>query len=220
MEPIGGIKEKKINWVKVIIAVIILLAIIGALVYFLVIKNLMTTESTIPEILKSGKHVFIDNTNSICLDVPPKYNLYEFDSNTGHVLELKSTDDLCVLVTYESLFTSEDKIIDFISKDRDLYLTNYNEPSNVSEIQEGTIKDNTKIYFYSFDYIKSRKTYTLETIWITNDYGYYIIDINYLKPSEKEINKYESLHSDILGGFSFVDSTNEEATEAEPVSEN
>lgn len=204
MEVIGAMNKKKINWIKVVIAIILLILIIGLIVFF-IIRNNTKNGNNPTNIILNNVHVFTDKTNSISLDVPPKYNLSEFNSDTDRVLELKSPDDLYVLVSYESLFTGEDKIVDFIYNDRELYLTYYEGVSNISEITEETV-NNIKTYSYKFNYVKSNKNYTLETIWVTNDYGYYIIDINYLSAGENEIDKFRNIRSDVLNGFEFIKS--------------
>ena len=209
MNTIGGMEKKQINWVKVIIAIAIVIILIGILIYFIFFRNISGNNSIISNLPLTGNQLFNDKTNSISLDIPRKYNLSEFDSNTNHVLELKSPSDLRVLVSYESAYIGEDdsKIINFISSDRDIYLKNYENTTNVSDIKQDIVKDK-KIYFYTFDYTNSNKSYTLETIWITNDYGYYIIDINHLKVDDENNDTYKTIHSDVLNGFDFIKKDN------------
>lgn len=190
--------RKTINWKKIIIAIIIFIILLCIGLYFF-LRGKKLAE---PIINVSDTTLFVDNTNSISLNIPKKYNLSLVSSDDKHVLTLKSPENLYILISNESDFEGFD-IYDIITKDRDSYIQKYENVSNISDI-----KQNSNYYSYSFDYNNSGRTYTLETIWLKTSNGYSIIDINY----QKDIEKYNNITHDVLSSIKFIENENGEAS--------
>lgn len=196
--------RRTINWKKVVIVILVLLLFIGIGIYFL-LRNMTSSDpiSHVSDIIKSNDTtLFVDNTNRISLTLPKKYGLGLISSDENHILTLKSPKNLYVLIAFEEK-PEGFEIKDLITKDRDSYISNYENVSNVSEVME-----DLKGYYYSFDYTNSGLDYTLETTWLKADNGYYLIDINYQKALLEE---YKDIRSNVLNSISFIENNNGEA---------
>ena len=193
--------RKKINWKKVVIALIIFIIVISIALFFLLREN----NVEVPLIPVSSTTYFVDITNSISFSMPKKYGLSLSSSDPNRILELSSSD-LFIFVSFEGIFGGGASMSELILKDRDNYLKNYENVSNVSDLYEETFND-IKTYYYSFNYDNAGDNYVLETIWVEGNNGYYIIDVTY--KTEKQ-DKFVNLHSDLLNSIAFIE--NEEAT--------
>ena len=202
MEEIFSYK-KTLNWKKIIIVIVI--------VVLAILRNENTGENQeepSKNILNiSTTSTFIDQTNHLELELPKKYNLKQVTSDSdNYVLELRAPNALGIFVSFEGFFSGT-PITDLILKDREYYLSNYENTSNESDVFEDTI-NNIKVYYYSFDYTNSEKNYILETVWVESDIGYFIMDITYLTD---DLDKYSNLRTDIINSITFLKNENIEA---------
>ena len=188
--------KKKINWTKVVIALIIFIILIGVGLFFLLKENY----DSVPLLPVSTTTYFVDRTNSIGFTLPKKYGLSLSTTDPNRVLEISSSD-LFIFVSFEGIFGGGDSMSDLILKDRDNYIKAYENATNVSDLKEEVVND-IKMYYYTFNYDNSGVNYVLETLWVEGKEGYYIIDTTY--KTEKQ-ERFTSLHEDLVNSISFVE---------------
>lgn len=190
--------EKKLNWKKVLIISIIVILIIGIII-FLFVNSKKNIVPSIP-IKSDGISSFTDTTNSFNISLPEKYSLTKFDSNTNHVLELKSSNILYIAFAKKDLSSSWFSETDLIQKDKEQYISSFENTFNVSEIASYSL-NSLQIFSYTFEYTYSEKPYCSEVFWVKNNSEYYVIDINYLKDSQEQ---YSELSQYILNNLKFI----------------
>ena len=188
--------KKRINWTKVVIALIIFIILIGVGLFFLLKENY----DSVPLLPVSTTTYFVDRTNSIGFTLPKKYGLSLSTTDPNRVLEISSSD-LFIFVSFEGIFGGGDSMSDLILKDRDNYIKAYENATNVSDLKEEVVND-IKMYYYTFNYDNSGVNYVLETLWVEGKEGYYIIDTTY--KTEKQ-ERFTSLHEDLVNSISFVE---------------
>jgi len=182
-------------WKKV--GIISGIAIVVIILLVILIINLNNPSS--PLLNLSSNSTFVDKTNTISITLPKKYNLNTENISANHILELSSGDNLFIAVSVEGAYLGN-STIDAIKRDKDSFLQNYSNTSNVSDVKEETV-NGLKTYTYSFNYRNELKDYTLETIWVEGDRGLFIIDLSYLT---EKAELYTELHSDILNKLVFI----------------
>ena len=190
--------HKQLNIKKVLFVLII--------VTFLIIIILEVTKNTNKSVSENKiiadnnpNSIFYDKNKSISIELSKKYELKQYDSNSNYLIELRSPDNVNIFVSQKSLINNRN-LIDITSADKEVYLKEFKNYSNISDIIQTTATNNFPVCTYSFNYLqnKTRTAYYLQVIWIQTSSCYYIIDIEF--PTE-HLPIYSNIVSETLSAF-------------------
>ena len=123
-------------------------------------------------------NTFYDENKSLSIALPNTYNLEKSTFNNNYLIELKSSQALKILISKKDIISGR-KLSDIVFADRNSYIKNFQEISNVSEISSISVNKDLESYIYSFDYLEDKQKFNLKIIWIETEEGYYVIDITY-----------------------------------------
>lgn len=189
--------RKKLNIKKIIFFSIICLFILVVLIE--IVSNMFNKKNNTKSI--STTSTFYDENKSLSIVLPNKYGLEKLNSNKDYLIELKSPQNLTILISKKELINGR-KLSNIIFADRKSYIKNFNEPSNISEISSIPINNDLEAYTYNFNYLIENQKLNLQTIWIESQNCYYIIDISI--PLEVK-DTYSNLTREITSTFTLIE---------------
>lgn len=187
---------KKVIGIVVIILIVILGSIFGILSKIRKIEKKEETQNYNKNTIINKTSIFYSNDNSISVELLNSYNLKKFDSD--YLLELRSDDNLNIFIDSQPAIENK-TLSDIINKEKENYISNFENSSNISEIKEISINDN-QIYTYSFHYLDTslNATFYLQVMWLQINDKYYIIDIEF--PLDK-LTFFTNVATSILYSF-------------------
>ncbi len=166
--------HKKLNIHKIIFITIISLFFLVILIELL--SNVLNKKNNNQNIVTTN--TFYDENKSLSIALPNTYNLEKSTFNNNYLIELKSSQALKILISKKDIISGR-KLSDIVFADRNSYIKNFQEISNVSEISSISVNKDLESYIYSFDYLEDKQKFNLKIIWIETEEGYYVIDITY-----------------------------------------
>ncbi len=189
--------NKKLNLKKVFIAIIIALFLLVIIIELIV--NAFKNSKTEKIDNSNPNSIFMDNEETISLNLSKKYELTKYIPKQNYLLELRSQNNLNIFVSKKDLIENR-SLKDVISADRRQYIGNFDAYSNLSDVNEISTSGETPGYTYSFHYLDSNtnKTFYLQIIWIESKTGYYVIDIEF--PLD-ELNTYSNIITETASSF-------------------
>lgn len=189
--------NKKLNLKKVFIAIIIALFLLVIIIEL--ISNSFKKSETEKVDNSNPNSIFMDNDETISLNLSRKYELSQYIPKQNYLLELRSKNNLNIFVSKKDLIGNR-SLKDVISADRRQYIENFSAYSNLSDINEISTNDGTPGYTYSFHYLDNNinQTFYLQIIWIESQTGYYILDIEF--PLD-ELNTYSNIITETASSF-------------------
>ena len=157
--------SKKLNLKKVFIAIIIALFLLVIIIELIAnsFKNSHTEKSN----NSNPNSIFMDNDETISLNLSKKYELSQYVPKQNYLLELRSQNNLNIFVSKKELIENR-SLNDVISADRRQYIENFSAYSNLSDINEISTTEEAPGYTYSFHYLdnNTNQTFYLQIIWI------------------------------------------------------
>jgi hypothetical protein len=195
--------RRQLNIAKVLVVIAsFIIIIIIAFVFFTPNNNEKPlSTNTIIETHENKISDFKSKNNEIILSLNNSYGLSQFDSIQDYILELRSEDNLNIFIEKKNLST--DKILyNLVSKDKEIYIEEFNSISNISDIREITIADGIIGYTYGFHYLDNRmkKPFYLQIIWIQKNSNYYILSAEF--PLDK-LDSYSKIINEITTNLKF-----------------
>lgn len=194
--------HKELNIAKVaVVAICSLIIVILAIIFFIPKDN--SKKNTNSNTMTSENEIlpFEDQNQLISLPLNNSYGLSQFDSTQDYILELRSDNDLNIFIEKELLIP--DRILyNIVTKDKEVYLKEFESTSNISDIREVTFNNNTKGYTYCFHYqdSKTRKPYYLQIIWAQGNENYYVISIDF--PLDK-LTTFSGIINEVINKLNF-----------------
>jgi hypothetical protein len=194
--------HKELNIAKVaVVAICSLIIVILAIILFIPKDN--SKKNTNSNTMTSENEIlpFEDQNQLISLPLNNSYGLSQFDSTQDYILELRSDNDLNIFIEKELLIP--DRILyNIVTKDKEVYLKEFESTSNISDIREVTFNNNTKGYTYCFHYqdSKTRKPYYLQIIWAQGNENYYVISIDF--PLDK-LTTFSGIINEVINKLNF-----------------
>lgn len=185
--------RKKLNMRKIIFLVVISLFII--VICFEIISGFFKKDTK--NNIQNPTSIFYDENKSISITLPNTYGLQKITSNANYLLELTSSNELSILISHKNIINSR-KLSDVVFADRSSYIKHFESVSNITEISNIPVHSKLPAYTYNFNFKINDKKFNLQTIWIENTTGYFVIDIK--KPVESEIS-YTNLINEVTSSF-------------------
>lgn len=192
--------RRKLNIHKIILFVVITLFLL--IISIELITNLFKKDNN--KTSQNTTSIFHDNSKLTSLTLPSTYNLEQYNSNGNYLIELRSNQNLNILISNKDIISSK-KLSDIIFADRSSFLKNFESPSEVSEISNIAINGEYEAFTYNFNYIISNHKFNLQTIWIEAQNKYFVIDIA-MPLNEKHL--YSNLIQEITSSFTINNNTN------------
>ena len=170
-------EPRQLNMKKVIIisAILVILLIV---IITSIIKHFTKPAETNSTITETST-IFYSTDNSFSVELSNNYNLADFNSNLGYLLELRSEDNLNVFISKKEAFQGK-SLSEIIDADKSAYLEKFENYSNLSEIKELSVNNNIA-YTYSFHYLDKNlnQAFYLQVVWLQIDNNYYVFDIEF-----------------------------------------
>lgn len=200
--------HKSLNLKKVIIAVLLIVTLI-LLIIFVFSKE--DTEEIVEEeniiiptsIVNVEKNTttYFNNNQSISVELSNNYNLKQYIPSNGYILELRSINNLNLFLSTKDII-SKKSLRDVVLADRLAYTKEFESISNLSEIKELLINDNTG-FTYSFHYLDTNlnETFYIQITWIEINGKYFIFDTEF---PLNDLEKYKNFIQDSLSSFKLL----------------
>ena len=191
------LESKHINIKKVIgILVIFIIAIV---LFISGIKNMLTKPekvnlSNTPNIEQST--IYYSDDQNISIEMLNSYKLKKYKSD--YLLELRSHDNLNIFIEKNSAIENKN-LADLIEKEKNNYISSFENTSNISETKTITINENP-VYTYSFHYLDSNlnTTFYLQVMWLQLGNEYYTFNIEF--PLDK-LSFFTNVSTSVLYSF-------------------
>lgn len=190
--------HKQLNMKKVIL--------IGVLVLFFIIiisdlfSNLLKKEKTITtqKEVQNPNSVFYDKNNKISIELSKQYELTQYYSNNDYLIELRSPNNLDIFVSKKDLIENR-TLSEVVAADSNSYIENFKTYSNLSDLSEFNINNQTA-YTYSFHYLdnSNKIPFYLQVVWLETENCYYVFDIEF--PLDN-IENYTKILNETLTSF-------------------
>ena len=168
---------KKILGVIVLVIIIIIAIFIGRL--------LTNSNDNKQEIVPQKSYIYTDAEKVITINGKKEYDL-EQQKNTDCMIDLSGKNSFRLLVS--KIDAVESKALNVVANaDKEIYVKNYNEVTEVSETIPGMI-DNKESYSYSFNFVdtNSTKSLVMNVHYVRVGDKTYVIDIIHLAESEND----------------------------------
>lgn len=168
---------KKILGVIVLVIIIIIAIFIGRL--------LTNSNDNKQEIVPQKSYIYTDAEKVITINGKKEYDL-EQQKNTDCMIDLSGKNSFRLLVS--KIDAVESKALNVVTNaDKEIYVKNYNEVTEVSETVPGMI-DNKESYSYSFNFVDttSTKSLVMNVHYVRVGDKTYVIDIIHLAESEND----------------------------------
>lgn len=185
--------------VKKVIGILVIIFIFICLVAF-GIENYHKTPENQPIAQEDNINqstIFYSDDNSISVELLNSYKLKKYESD--YLLELRSHDDLNIFISKNPAIENKN-LADLIEKEKNNYLSTFENTSNISESKSITVNENT-VYTYSFHYLDPNvnTTFYLQVMWLQIGNDYYTFDIEF--PLDK-LSFFTNVSTSILYSFS------------------
>ena len=184
---------------KLILAIILILFII--IVISEILSNIFFKKNNITTDDQNPNSVFYDINKTISIELSKQYELSQYKSLNDYLIELRSPNNLNIFISHKDLI--ENRTLDeIVSADLRSYIEEYKTYSNLSDITEFSIQNNTA-YTYSFHYLDSSTStpFYLQVIWLQYNNRYYIFDIEF--PLEN-LNLYTNIITEVVNSFNII----------------
>ena len=181
--------NKTINKKKLIIIISIIIILLGICTFAIFYLNKKVPETSRTYLIDNNFNLSIKNT----------YNLTEYKNSNNYIFELHSKDNLNIYIDkLENL--DNFSLLQIAKADKDYYYSNFESPSNLSDITE-TLINNFPATNYSFNYLnnETNKIHYLQIYFIKLNNNIYTINIEF-PISEKET--FSPIVSDIISTIS------------------
>lgn len=184
---------------KKVIGISVLIFLFICLVAFEIIKSHKAPESqpVAQEKKTNQSTVFYSDDQSISVELLNSYKLEKYQSD--YLLELRSHDNLNIFISRNPAIENKN-LSDLIEKEKNNYISNFENTSNISEAKEISINGNT-VYTYSFHYLDSglNTPFYLQVMWLQIGNDYYTFDVEF--PLDK-LSFFTNVSTSILYSFS------------------
>ena len=168
---------------KFLILIIIVVIIISAII----IGHLVTRPKTGNQVKETPKsYIYTDVDKEITINGKKEYDLEQNTNNTDCMIDLSDKNSFRLLVS--KIDDVESKALNVVANaDKELYVKNYNEVTEISETTTGMI-DNKESYSYSFNFVDttSTKSLVMNVHYVRVGDKTYVIDIIHLSESEND----------------------------------
>ena len=168
---------------KFLILIIVVVIIISAII----IGHLVTRPNTSDQVKETPKsYIYTDVDKEVTINGKKEYDLEQNTNNTDCMIDLSGKNSFRLLVS--KIDDVESKTLNVVANaDKELYVKNYNEVTEVSETIPGMI-DNKESFSYSFKFIDaaSTKSLVMDVHYVRVNDKTYVIDIIHLAESEND----------------------------------
>ncbi len=172
---------KKVLGIIVLVIIIIIAIFIGHL--------LSNSNNDKKEILPQKSYIYTDVDKEVTINGKKEYDLEQNTNNTDCMIDLSGKNSFRLLVS--KIDGVESKALNVVANaDKELYVKNYNEVTEISETTPGMI-DNKESYSYSFNFVDttSTKSLVMNVHYVRVNDKTYVIDIIHLAESENDYNE-------------------------------
>lgn len=186
--------RKELNIKKILILSLISIFIIAIIIFGISKKSTEKEEEKIEA--SNPNFIFYDSNKTISLTLPKTYGFVQYKPSSNYILELRTAKNLNIFVSQNDSLENK-SLKDIASSDIKVYINEFKQYSNLSEINEFDINGN-KAYSYCLHYLDSKTPYYLQVIWLQGNNKYYTIDIEF--PLE-DLNNYTNIINDATNSF-------------------
>ncbi len=182
--------------VSIIVSIIILITIISIFAINSHKKTLSFGEDLGENRLFTGKN------DSVKVTVSKDYKLKQYNTYLDYLLELRNDNNLSIFVKkLDNSLIGNKTLANLIRGDRTTYIKEFNSVTNLSEITDFTVNNNSAST-YNFQYVdtKQNQTYYLQVVFLQIDNNIYVFDFDF--PIES--SDYNNLVNDFLNNFNKV----------------
>lgn len=168
---------------KFLILIIVVVIIISAII----IGHLVTRPNTSDQVKETPKsYIYTDVDKEVTINGKKEYDLEQNTNNTDCMIDLSGKNSFRLLVS--KIDDVESKALNVVANaDKELYVKNYNEVTEISETIPGMI-DNKESFSYSFNFVdtNSTKSLVMNVHYVRVGDKTYVIDIIHLAESEND----------------------------------
>ena len=146
--------------------------------------------------------LFTGKNDSVTVTVSKDYKLKQYNTYLDYLLELRNDNNLSIFVKkIDNSLIGNKTLANLIRGDRTTYIKEFNSVTNLSEIIDFTVNNNSAST-YNFQYVdtKQNQTYYLQVVFLQIDNNIYVFDFDF--PIES--SDYNNLVNDFLNNFNKV----------------
>ena len=191
-------EPEHLNIKKVIVILIIIFLFICLITFQIGVQKKTTVPQPVAQENSINQStIFYSDDKSISVELLNSYKLKKYKSD--YLLELRSHDDLNIFISKNPVIKDKN-LSDLIEKEKNNYISNFENTSNISESKNININENT-VYTYSFHYLDTNlnTTFYLQVMWIQIGNNYYTFDIEF--PLDK-LSFFSNVSTSVLYSFS------------------